>query len=278
MHNVGNNLPSSGISRANPNIPTDSPMWDETYMVTETPTVLQSFIEAALAQMPKARDYYDRQIQQRLNTKGKPLYDLQRGKVAKPGVATLRAIADALGQPFELVVQASEGTPTRPVDRIGFKPAPVPGATSDLPVARSIHADDETVEVTQIDLSFSMGNGTHIDDYVEETPVRFDPSYIRSFTRSEISRLRIAKGVGDSMLPTLMSSDLVWIDTTQNRLNQTDRIWACSIHGAAAIKRLRRVGAGQVEVISDNPAVENRVYDEEDIIIHGRVIRFTRDL
>lgn len=148
----------------------------------------------------------------------------------------------------------------------------------DLPPTRSVHANDETVEVAQIDLSFSMGPGTAIDDYVEETPVRFDLSYIRGFTRSEISRLRLARGVGDSMFPTLLPSDLLWLDTTQNRLNQADRIWACSILGAAAVKRLRRVGPGRIEVISDNPAVENAIYDEEDIIIHARVIRFTRDL
>lgn len=150
--------------------------------------------------------------------------------------------------------------------------------TPDLPVTRSAYASDDMVEITQVDLSFSMGNGTTIDDYVEETPVRFDLGYIRGFTRSEISRLRIAKGVGDSMAPTLLTSDLVWIDTTQNRLNQADRIWACSILGSAAIKRLRRVAQGQIEVISDNPGVENRVYDEDDIIILGRVIRFARDL
>jgi phage repressor protein C with HTH and peptisase S24 domain len=250
-----------------PYIPMRVGMWDEPYMSGE-PTTLQTFVADCLAVLPRKRDFYDRQIQAILGTKGKPLYDIQRRPNASPGLPTLRAIAEVLGQPFDLVLAAAEGRPATPAQV----------AAPDFPPSRSIHADDETVEVIQIDLSFSMGNGTHIDDYVEETPVRFDPSYIRAFTRSEISRLRLAKGVGDSMLPTLLSSDLVWIDTTQTRLNQADRIWACSILGAAAIKRLRRVGAGQVEVISDNPAVENRVYDEEDIIIHGRVIRFARDL
>lgn len=273
MRIVGNNLPSTPQDRASPNIPIVPLMWDGTYMTGDASTALQMFIEEALGLLPEARDHYDRKIQERLKTKGKPLYDVQRGKVVKPGVDTLRAMSAALGQPFDLLVEAAQGQSTRPI-----RPATSVVPAPDIPPSRSVHADDDMVEVIQIDLSFPMGTGASVDDYVEETLVRFDLSYIRGFTRSEVSRLRIAKGVGDSMTPTLLSSDLVWIDTTQNRLNQSDRIWACSILGGAAIKRLRRVAPGQVEVISDNPTVENRVYDEDDIIIHGRVIRFARDL
>jgi phage repressor protein C with HTH and peptisase S24 domain len=80
------------------------------------------------------------------------------------------------------------------------------------------------------------------------------------------------------MMPTLVTSDLVWIDTTQKHLNQQDRIWAVSIYGAAAIKRLRKVGNGRVLVVSDNPAIDNYEVDEGDLVIGGRVIRFARDL
>lgn len=274
MDNVGYNLPSSDLCRVKPNMAADRLLWDASYMDERETTPLQDFIAEALEMLPKARDHYDRQLQAVLGTKGKPLFDVQRGRVARPGVTTLRAMSEVLGQPLELLVSATDGKRVRPV-RQASPPAEV---EPDHPPSRSIHARDDMVEVTLLDLSFSMGPGTAIDDYVEESPMRFDPTYIRAFTRSEISRLRIARGVGDSMAPTLLSSDLVWIDTTQNRLNQADRIWACSILGSAAIKRLRRVEAGKVEVISDNPAVDNRVYDEDDIIIHGRVIRFARDL
>jgi hypothetical protein len=153
----------------------------------------------------------------------------------------------------------------------------VPAVAPDAPAV--YHADaGETVEIIQLDLAFSMGPGTHIDDYIEEALVRFDLSYIRSFTRTETSRLRLAKGVGDSMFPTLTSNDQVWIDTTQTMLNQQDRIWAISLHGAAAIKRLRTIGPNRILVISDNKNVEPQEVDADDLIIGGRVIRFTRDL
>lgn len=146
------------------------------------------------------------------------------------------------------------------------------------PASPPVPANDDTVEITQLDLSFSMGPGTTLDDYIEQSRLRFDPEYIRSFTRTPPHRLHIARGVGESMFPTLATSDLVWIDTTQTVLNQQDRIWAVSLFGAAAIKRLRTIVGGQVMVISDNPAVENQVVDAEDVIIGGRVIRFARDL
>lgn len=148
---------------------------------------------------------------------------------------------------------------------------------ADQPVIRQADGG-ETAEIIQLDLSLPMGPGATVDDYVEEQPVTFDLGYIRSFTRTPPHRLRLARGVGDSMFPTLVANDLVWIDSTQTGLNQQDRVWAVSINGAAAIKRLRRIKGGRVLVVSDNPAIENYEVDEDELLIGGRVIRFARDL
>jgi phage repressor protein C with HTH and peptisase S24 domain len=124
-----------------------------------------------------------------------------------------------------------------------------------------------------------MGPGATVEDYVEHEPLRFDLAYIQSFTRTPMHRLRIAMGVGDSMFPTLVSNDLVWIDTTQNQLVHADRIYAASINGGAAIKRLRPVAGGaRVLVISDNKTIDSYEVDASEVIIWGRVIRFARDL
>lgn len=155
--------------------------------------------------------------------------------------------------------------------------APAQPRTPDIPPVVSV-GSGEMVDIVKLDLRFSMGPGTNIDDYIEEAKLSFDLSYIRSFTRTQPSRLRIAQGVGDSMFPTLQSSDLVWIDTTQTALNQQDRIWAISLYGAAGIKRLRAAAKGKVLVISDNPDVPDQEVDAEDIVIGGRVIRYARDV
>lgn len=147
----------------------------------------------------------------------------------------------------------------------------------DIPPTR-LAGEDEVVELTRVDLSFSMGPGTEVDDYVEETPVRFDLAFIRQITRTPPDRLRLARGIGDSMFPTLLSSDNVMIDTTQRTLNLGDRIYAISLYGAAAIKRLRPIGPNRVLVVSDNPAVADQEIDAEDLVIAGRIIWFARDL
>lgn len=140
------------------------------------------------------------------------------------------------------------------------------------------HEDDRTVEVGKLDMSLAMGEGTHIEDYVEETGWRFDIDFLRSFTRTPPHRIKIATGVGDSMTPTLLSSDAVFFDTTQTRLNLQDKIWACSIRGGGAIKRLRIGPNRKIIVLSDNPAVPDDEVAEEDIRIFGRVLRLMRDL
>jgi len=256
---VGYVPPSSEFSRTGPNLRSGWPLWEESHMAEhDGATPLQLAIRRAIAASGKTRDHFDRLLQKKLGTKGKPIYDIDRGKSKSPSAETVTAIAEVFGKPLSYFMPDAE--------------AP------DLPVVVRAHAGDESVEIAQLDLSFSMGPGTTIDDYIEETALRFDLDYIRAFSRAPPHRLRIARGVGESMFPTLASSDLVWIDTTQTMLNQQDRIWAISLFGAAAIKRLRTIGDGKVMVISDNANVENQVVDAADLIIGGRVIRFSRDL
>jgi phage repressor protein C with HTH and peptisase S24 domain len=158
-------------------------------------------------------------------------------------------------------------------------------ATSTLPAVRPDQAPTrsadagETVEIPRLDLSLPMGPGATVDDFIEAEPLQFDLGYIRSFTRTPPHRLRLAGGAGDSMFPTLVPNDLVWIDTTQNQLLHADRIYAASINGGAAIKRLRPVAGGRkILVISDNKLVEPYEVEASEVVIWGRVIRFARDL
>lgn len=148
----------------------------------------------------------------------------------------------------------------------------------DQPLTRTAGAG-ETAQLLRLDLSLPMGPGATVDDYVEEEPVEFDLGYLRAITRTPVHRLRLARGVGDSMIPTLQSSDEVLIDTTQNQLLHSDRIYAASINGGAAIKRLRPIEGGKrILVISDNKTLDPYPVDAREVAIWGRVIRFARDL
>jgi len=153
--------------------------------------------------------------------------------------------------------------------------------TMDMAPDRALSRDasqGEIVQIIQLDLSLPMGPGATIDEYAEEQRLDFDLAYVRSFTRTPPNCLRLARGIGESMYPTLNNMDLVWIDSTQRQLNQSDRVWAVSISGAAAIKRLRPLKAGRVFIISDNPAIDNYEVDADELIIGGRIIRFARNL
>lgn len=148
----------------------------------------------------------------------------------------------------------------------------------DMPRVVGAWDSDGAITVRQVDLGYAMGDGANIDDYYEERGIQFDPNFLRTVSKAPPHCLFVARGDGDSMFPTLINDDQVLIDTTQRRLNLQDRLWACSIHGAGMIKRLRVIGENKVEVISDNPAVDNREVQADELHIVGRVVWVGRRL
>ena len=117
-----------------------------------------------------------------------------------------------------------------------------------------------------------MGDGTNLDEYIEETTIDFDANLLRVITASPANKIVVADGIGDSMMPTLLDSDMIVIDMHQNQLDKWDRIWAMSLQGAGAVKRLGPAEKGMVEVISDNPGIPNKTVPREDIRIVGRIV------
>jgi phage repressor protein C with HTH and peptisase S24 domain len=147
-----------------------------------------------------------------------------------------------------------------------------PIAHPDLPPTRSADAGD-TATVMRMDLSYALGPGTNVDEhYIEAEPVELDISFLRRLTPSSPDMLRIVDGVGDSMTPTIHDSDWLILDLGQRVLNLEDRIWAMSLFGAGAVKRLQTIGKGRVLVISDNPDVPNKEVDTSDIVLVGRIV------
>ncbi|MEG3153029.1 S24 family peptidase [Sphingomonas sp. ZT3P38] len=143
---------------------------------------------------------------------------------------------------------------------------------------RNASADDATVEIIALDLSLSMGPGTMIEDFVEAEPIKFDLGMVRAITRTSPSRLRLVRGIGESMEPTIRTSDQVMIDINERQLTRINGIYWIDHLGMHGIKRLRAAGRGKVMIISDNPVVENFEVDAEDLRIEGRAIWFAREL
>ena len=145
-------------------------------------------------------------------------------------------------------------------------------AAPDILPTRGVADGDGAISLKRINLGFAMGDGSNLDDYVEEGTVEFDPNILRMISQSPPHRMLVAHGVGDSMQPTLLDSDMLVIDTLQTRLNMTDRIWAIALYGAGAVKRLRPAADGKVEVISDNTMHGRQIVDAVDVRIIGRVV------
>lgn len=136
----------------------------------------------------------------------------------------------------------------------------------------------DSVEVQEIDLAYGMG-GTYLDDVpVKSNTVRFAREWLRNFTKAGADQLFFARGIGDSMMPTILDSDIMLIDRSQDSLRMNDQIWAVAFGGMGMIKRLRSMPDGSVRILSDNPAVpEDNAVDDELFII-GRVVAVVRKI
>lgn len=245
-------------------------MWETTYMPAETETPLQTFVKGLLARAPQTRDWYDSRYQERTQTTGKPLYDITRGKSRNPSRKTLLILADLLEQPIEFFEKAIDGQIVEPGKASERETAKV--------LALSPDAGGDTVEIVSLDLSLSMGPGTLIEDFVESEPVKLDLGLVQSITRTPSDRLRLVKGVGDSMEPTLRPHDRIMVDINDRQLTRINGIYWIDYFGSHGIKRLRPAGKGRVMIISDNPAVESYEVGAEELRIEGRVIWFAREL
>lgn len=181
---------------------------------------------------------------------------------------------------------------TRALDRIaaalGTTPAYLKGQTSDptssvlttlgpAPSIDAVAAEAGLVAVRNLDLAFGMG-ATYIDNPVDEEIQLFPESWVRQFSNSPVEFLYFARGVGDSMMPTLHPNDVLLIDASNPRMTMADQIWACNYAGLGMIKRLRPMPDGSVRMLSDNPNVPPETAYDGELNLFGRVVAVVRRL
>lgn len=149
--------------------------------------------------------------------------------------------------------------------RLSFRGAP-PESEADL------------VEVVVSDIAYGLG-GSYIDEASAETTVeRFPRAFIRQFTKGPLDDLYFASGVGDSMEPTIHSSDLVLIDRSQELLRVSDQIWAAAIGEISMVKRIRILPGGDVLLVSDKPEVSDYLVAKDELQLIGRVVGVAKKL
>lgn len=99
------------------------------------------------------------------------------------------------------------------------------------------------------------------------------PDYLLSeFTRAKAPRVHWIRVRGDSMEPTLYPGERVMVDTTDQKFGQGGVFVIRDPDGEILVKRLRKLGGGEIELVSDNPKQPPMVHRAEEIGILGRVV------
>lgn len=227
-----------------------------------TPTVMAQVDARRVKDLMKARGFSQETLARKVGIKQPSIARLIAGDVRNP--RHLPEIARALATTVDYL----QGETDDPSPRLGEHQQAWRGP----PVV----ADDRTIEIPVIDLAYGMG-GTYLDNI--DPDARSEPfplSFIRRYTKAKAEDLVIADGLGDSMAPTIGSSDQLLIDRSLNALRVADQIWCFSFGGVGMVKRLRPRPDGSVAILSDNPAVpEDRAVDDELFLI-GRVVAIVR--
>lgn len=151
-------------------------------------------------------------------------------------------------------------------------PTPITGETQ--PAKRFPPGDgpDGTVMIPQLDIGYSMGGGSVFEEYAQTALIPFPREWLRSLIGGTFGDLFVARGEGDSMMPTILDSDVVIIDTAQRTITKQDRLWCLNYGDLGMIKRVRMQPDGGALIISDNPAVENFTAYDGEVQAIGRVI------
>lgn len=179
----------------------------------------------------------------------------------KRGSAHLHSIARELG--------------TTPAFLLGETDDPSEGALP-VPKAQDIAEQLDAVLVPQVEIGLSMGGGSILEDWPVIQQVPMSRAWLRALTPNSPEHLMIARGEGDSMMPTLLDGDLAIIDRAQQTPRQQDRIWALAYGGWGMIKRLRALPDGSLQINSDNQAVSPIIAYEGEAQIIGRVVGVVR--
>ena len=130
--------------------------------------------------------------------------------------------------------------------------------------------------IPQLEIGYSMGGGSVFEEFHQKAMIPFPRDWLAPMIRGRFEELFVARGDGDSMVPTLLDGDLVIVDTAQKRIEQQDRLWCLSYGDLGMIKRVRILPDGGAQINSDNPAVTPFVAHDDEMHVIGRVIWIAR--
>ena len=190
------------------------------------------------------------------------VYDILRGRSARPGIDRLADIARVLKVERDWLIHG-----------IGEVEGPSPFVEN---------PDDAFVAIAHATPRPSMGGGAVVTED-GDTPGRayhFRQSWIRHKLKASPVHLRIMHVEGDSMAPTLLGGDAVLVDMTR-LLPNPPGIFVLDDGMGLVAKRLEHIPNSDppaVRVISDNKLYPEYERTAEEIRIIGRIRWFAREI
>lgn len=135
---------------------------------------------------------------------------------------------------------------------------------------------DDVYRVEVLDLTVSAGPGNYmISDYVEVLyAIEFTTEHARVlFGNRDPADVKVMTVNGDSMAPTLVSGDRLFVDVSVRHF-QTDGVYSFVFGKTFHVKRLQMQG-DKLAVLSDNPAYEKWYINEdsqEQLYVMGKAL------
>lgn len=145
-------------------------------------------------------------------------------------------------------------------------------------LASFVEPTPQMVEIAAIDLNFGLGAAfmdSEIVEYAADTML-FPRDWLRSITSSSPDSLYWARGVGNSMEPTIGDGDVILIDRSAVGSSFGDVYWAIAFGQTGMVKRLRPMPDGSVKILSDNQSVPPEIAHDGELHVFGRVIAVVR--
>ncbi len=211
-------------------------------------------------------------IQERIDATGISQADIARAIGVSPQ-AVSKIVRGETHQPQRLY-QIARTLKTTPEYLLGETDDPSPQLGEQQLAWRGPPAEvaEATVMIPQLDIGYSMGGGSVFTDYAQTAMIPFPREWLRPLIGGTFGELFVARGEGDSMMPTILDGDIVIVDTAQKTIVKQDRLWCLSYGDLGMIKRVRVQPDGGALIISDNPAVENFTAYDQEVHTIGRVI------
>jgi phage repressor protein C with HTH and peptisase S24 domain len=149
---------------------------------------------------------------------------------------------------------------------------PIEAKPLDQPTVEDFAAEHGIVFLEEMDLALGMG-ATYLDGTADVRGiVPFKEEWLNGLFSGSLQHLKVVRGRGDSMQPTIMDGDLVIIDTGHRRIDDQDRIWALSYGDLGMIRRIRVTTRGSWMLMPDNAVVRPDEVGDGEASIMGRVI------